>query len=94
MNEIEVVLENKSIKLSEIDAIDAYKVDLLTMDDIRFDIYVGDSVYTLSEDNHQFNQLDKIFAEYLEGYMANWREVVVLPAFETNMTRIYGKSDK
>jgi hypothetical protein len=97
-NWVRVSEEGFSIKLSsgiinirwdEVKEIYAYKLDLMTIDEICFDIVLSETVITLSEEIEGW----QIFTDKLEtvvtGFDKEWFAKVVYPAFKTNYTRVY-----
>jgi hypothetical protein len=75
------------IKLTGIKKIIAYKLDLITWDEIRMDIiYMDGSSFTISEDD------EKIFGEFIRAiendpkFDRGWKSKVYLPAFARNET--------
>ena len=77
---------------NEIEKIVAYKVDLLTIDDIRLDIDFPEFVVTISEDDPGFELFLKKMKEALPGILENWYEKVVQPPFAANPTIIFNKN--
>jgi hypothetical protein len=71
--------------------IKAYKVDLLTVDEIRIEILKAASTITISEETPGYY----VFKEKLKAVFPysdiNWEEKVVKPAFKENLTVIYKK---
>lgn len=77
---------------SDIKEIIAYKVDLFTIDDVRFGFRTTgkDEYYIISEDYTGFLELEKALTINLPRFDNTWRETVILPAFATNLCTIYG----
>ena len=84
------ILDNE-IGLSEINRIEAYKVDQMTYDTICFDIWFNDKIVTISEDNSHFDTLDNLFSKELINYHGNWRKKVTMPPFQENRTVVFEK---
>ncbi|GAB3822919.1 hypothetical protein [Pontibacter rugosus] len=76
---------------ADVNEIRAYKVDLLTVDEIRIDILSETSTITITEETPGYY----IFKEKLKAVFPsldlNWEEKVVKPAFAKNLTVIYKK---
>jgi hypothetical protein len=80
------------LPVSEILEIAAYKYDEITTDLICFDVRSSNgTVWTFHEDMAGFGDLIAAF-ERLPGFDANWRDRVVLPAFERNWTLVWVRS--
>lgn len=69
----------------------AYKVDLLTVDDLRLDIAFADTVLTISEDLAGFPIFIENLHKNIPDIDANWETKVLKPPFETNYSVIYRK---
>lgn len=76
----------------EVLKVEIYKVDLITLDDIRCDIRFGDpasmSIVTFSEDHPDWKLLQD-WLQVLPGFDTNWPHRVVKPAFVENRTVVY-----
>ncbi|MBC7167851.1 hypothetical protein [Phenylobacterium sp.] len=71
----------------------ALKLDLITTDEVVFDIWLDDGrSLRLWESVEGFVELDAALAERLPGYFRDWRGVVIFPAFEENRTVIYQRA--
>lgn len=69
----------------------AYKVDYVTIDQIRLEIFLAgsDAGYTVTEEIDGFGLFVEDLSESLPGYDAGWHAKVVFPAFERNETVVY-----
>lgn len=76
-------------KWEEITLIKAYKVDLITVDSIMFEIHFPDTYFTFSDDTVGYAKFMDIAAEKLANFKKDWFMVVAFPAFEKNLTIIY-----
>ncbi len=87
--------ETAHIAFDDIATVAAYKVDLFTTDEIRFEIeHARDHLwYTVTEEDAGFAELDAAFARELPGYVADWYPRIVKPAFATNWIRIFHRPD-
>ncbi len=73
-----------------IERVIALKLDLITIDEVVFDIWLEDGRgIRICESAKGFIELDAAFAEHLPGYFRDWRGVVIFPAFEENRTVIF-----
>lgn len=80
------------LKLSDIVEIAAYKRDEITTDLICFDVTAADgAVWTFHEEIVGFDDLVAA-VERLPGFVAHWRDAIVLPPFEWNRTVVWVKS--
>ena len=69
----------------------AYKVDLLTVDDLRLNISFADTVITITEDLPGFSIFIENLHKNIPDITANWEAKVLKPPFETNYSVIYRK---
>jgi hypothetical protein len=67
----------------------AYKVDLLTTDEIRMDLlYDNGSIITISEEDQDWDwNISNLKSLY--RFNSEWEKSVVLPPFEMNRTIVY-----
>lgn len=77
------------IQLINVIRIEAYKMDLITYDEIRFDLYLEDRLVTISETQNEFDRIDEYFRKNENNYDSDWRNKVVHPPFEENRTVIF-----
>lgn len=75
----------------DIEAITAYKADLITYDDLRLDIDLGDVVLTLSEDLTGWSEFVEMLSKKLPGFLVDWESKVIQRPFAANLTLIYTK---
>ncbi len=76
---------------ADVHEIRAYKVDLLTVDEIRIDISTKTSTLTITEDTPGYNVFNEKLKSIFPDSDKNWEEKVVKPAFAENLTVIYKK---
>ena len=86
---MKITIDDIEVELTDIVRIDAYKVDLLTFDEIRFDISLNDTIISISEEHPNFNYIDNVFSQNMVGYESNWRKKVTFPAFAENRLTVY-----
>lgn len=78
------------IAWDEIEKIIAYKIDLFTVDEICIDIIIGSTVYTISEEFHNWGAFLKAIEDRLPS-KKNWFPEVAHPAFKRNETMLFEK---
>ena len=77
-----------------IEEIVALKLDLITTDEVVFDIWLDDGrSVRLWESVEGFVELDTALAQRLPHYFRDWRRVVIFPAFQENRTVIYRRAE-
>jgi hypothetical protein len=74
---------------TDIEEVSAYKVDLITTDDICLDISFQDFILTISEEVPGFPLFIEKLIEALPGIDGDWEAKVIKPPFATNQTIIY-----
>ncbi len=83
-----------SIKWTEIERLQAYKVDLLTTDEICIEITFDNKTILVTEETKGWYQfIDKIKSE-LPFVNNNWEALVLETPFEYNLTTIYERADR
>lgn len=75
----------------EIVEINAYKVDLITTDDIRLDISFSDVILIISEDIPGWSLFIDKLMRALPAIANDWEEMVTESPFAANKTMIYKK---
>lgn len=73
----------------EIGAIETYKVDLVTTDEIRLAFKVADSWHEVSEADEGFMPLAKAMSMQFPTIPETWYLDVMLPAFATNQRTLW-----
>ena len=76
---------------SEIDRMTAYKVDLITIDELRLDIEFRGLTLPISEETPGFFQFVLKTKEVFTTIANDWDLKIIHPAFEANKTVIYEK---
>jgi hypothetical protein len=74
-----------------IEKITAYKVDLMTTDEICFDIVLPETIITISESINGWNSFTDNLEDNLFGFDKEWFLKVVNPPFATNRFTIYSR---
>ena len=82
---------SKYYRWDEIENIVAYKVDLMTTDDVRLDISFVDAVLTISEDIAGWNLFLENLMTALPSIPKDWEQKVIETPFAANTTLIYKK---
>ncbi len=82
------------VDLDKVLKITAYKKDLITTDLVCFEIEVSEDaglqVWLIHEELQGFETVDRLFQK-LPGYMPDWRDKVIQPAFAANETVIFDR---
>jgi hypothetical protein len=68
----------------EIEAIETYKVDLFTFDDIRLRFRIGPAAHELSEEIAGFVDVMSAMQNQFPSIAPDWHLTVMFPAFATN----------
>lgn len=91
-----LLVGDRAIQWSEIEAIFAYKVDAYVVDQIRFLISAASGPIEVSEEDEGFTKLIEELPEYLSGCesMGEWYMHVAFPAFERCERVIYVKRNQ
>lgn len=76
-------------KWNEIEEINVYKKDLLTVDLICMDIVFGETYITFTEDTIGWYHLVKKLKEIFTHIPKDWDSEIILPPFETSFKTIY-----
>lgn len=83
-----------SIKWTDIERIQAYKVDLLTTDEVCIEITNDNKILMISEETKGWYQfIDKLKSK-LSPTCDNWEALVLEKPFEYNLTTIYERADR
>lgn len=77
------------IKFSDIIRRDAYKIDLITTDEIRLEIVLENFQFTITEETPGWNCFIEKLKEVFDTILKEWDGVITKPAFSTNHTTIY-----
>ncbi len=83
----------QKIKWADIERLAAYKVDLLTVDEIRMDIAWKDRQFTISEETPGWFQFVLKTKAVFPVIPQEWDFTIIHPAFATNYTVIYERSE-
>jgi len=75
----------------EIDKITAYKIDLMTFDEICLHVDHKEGKFTISEDTPGWHLFVKKTKLIFSGIDREWDIKIVYPSFATNLTVIYEK---
>ena len=87
-----MVLENQwSFAWSDVRAIHAYKVDLVTIDQIRFVFSLEAESVVVSEDMAGFDSLIKVLPRQFPGFVETWFATVAFPSFQQNWTTLWSR---
>lgn len=73
----------------DITAISAYKVDLMTTDEVCICVKIGEDCFVLTESTPGYHYWITQMEEMLEDVNMNWYEQVIAEPFETRHTIIY-----
>ena len=79
----------RNIRWNDIEEINAYKLDRVTIDEICFDIVLSETVITISEKIEGWQIFTDKLESVLTGFDNEWFSRVAHPAFKTNLTTVY-----
>ena len=79
----------KKIKWESIEKIVAYKIDLMTTDEVRMDIVYGDYQFTITEETPGWFQFIIKTRSVFPTITKDWDTKILFPAFATNYTVVY-----
>jgi hypothetical protein len=83
-----------SIKWTDIERLQAYKVDLLTTDEICIDIIFDNKTIIVTEETKGWYQFIDKGKSALPFINDNWEALVLETPFEYNLTTIYERADR
>ena len=83
----------KTLKWSEITALNVFKIDLVTLDEIRMEIVFGDTCIEISEETPGWYQFISKTKEIFPIIPKSWDFEITQPPFERNYKTIYSKSE-
>jgi len=83
--------EVRNVSWKEIQAINAYKDDLITYDVICLDFVLIDSVIKITEEIEGWSDLTEKVNNIFPVIDKEWYNNIMLPAFETNFTTLFKK---
>lgn len=84
------------LRWSDVESVDAFQIDLLTIDGVVLEFVCHDKVYEVMEDSQGWEQFAQSLSEHLPGCAAfhTWYRLVTRTAFDENRANIYKrKSD-
>jgi hypothetical protein len=85
-------VSGRSISWHDIQEISAYKIDLFTVDEVRFSLSVSSGPdVVVSEEQHGFSELVTSLALQFPS-VAGWERKVIHPAFARNQTMLYRRT--
>ena len=82
------------VEWSLIDKIVAYKVDLLTVDEICFEIDYLDKRLLITEESEGWENFLIELIDRIPEIDSKWEEKIIKPAFERNETELYNRNKK
>lgn len=83
--------ERKTIKWADISLIKAYKIDQYTVDGIVIEIHLAETFISINDQTPGYMKFMDTASNKLANFKKDWFRVVAFPAFETNLTTIYGR---
>jgi hypothetical protein len=93
--EMKNLAEAINYKWTNIQAVFAYKLDLLTTDEICMDIFFDDdSRFVINESTPGWFQFNENLNLNILAISPNWQSEVILPPFKTNHTLLYDKKGR
>lgn len=81
----------KDILWNDIKELHAYKIDLLTYDEICIDIVLPELVITITEEIEGWVEFTEKMNKVFPSINKEWYGDVMLPAYKTNFTILYKK---
>lgn len=84
----------EKIKWIAIERLEAYKVDLMTTDEIRVNIVYGEYQFTITEETPGWYQFVARTKEVFPTIPKDWDSVITNPAFATNFMVLYERVDR
>ena len=84
----------KKIKWTDIERLVAYKMDLMTVDEIRMDIVWDGWKMTITEETPGWYQFVERLKAVFPGIPADWDSTIVQPPFATNLAVLYEREDR
>ena len=85
---------HEKIKWTAIERLEAYKVDLMTTDEIRMDIVWGAYQFTITEETPGWYQFVERTKKVFPTIPKDWDAVIVQPPFATNFTVLYDRENR
>jgi hypothetical protein len=83
-----------SIKWTDIERLEAYKVDLMTTDEVCMDITFDNKTITITEETKGWYQFIDRLEHQLSHINADWQALVLKTPFEYDLTTIYERADR
>lgn len=83
-----------SIKWTDIERLQAYKVDLVTTDEVCIDITFDNKTITITEATKGWYQFIDRLKEEFSHVDDEWQAIVLKTPFEYNLTTIYERADR
>ena len=84
----------EKIKWTAIERLEAYKVDLMTTDEIRMNIVYGEYQFTITEETPGWYQFVERTKAVFPIIPKDWDAVITKPAFATNFMVLYERGDR
>jgi hypothetical protein len=82
-----------AIHWNQLEKLTAYKIDLMTFDEICINIVHGRESITISEDTPGWHKFVEKTKTVLPGVDKEWDTKIAYPSFATNLTVIYEKAN-
>lgn len=82
----------RKVNWAEIEEIQAYKLDLLTTDEVCIDLVLKTSIITITEEIGGWELFVDTLMKQFPSIQKDWEHKVTLPPFDTNFTILYKKS--
>jgi hypothetical protein len=82
---------SKRLDWSQVTSVAAFKRDLLTFDDIWFQLEGADDPLLVCEEQPGFADWERVLCQQFPS-VAGWRERVVQPPFEKNFVALYRRT--
>lgn len=84
--------EKKEVAWLEVERLEAYKIDLLSVDEVCLDIVLSNSVITITEETDGWNNFLLQLHEQFPRIEKDWYPKIIQPPFQTNYTVLYERN--
>ncbi len=90
-NDSEFWFKENKISWEEVETIYAYKIDLITIDEIILEISTKDKIFNIKESEENWFEFAKFITEKFELESFDWYEKVRNPAFQENRILLFNR---
>lgn len=84
------------VRWADVDSVDAFQIDLLTIDGVVLEFACNEKVYEVMQDAHGWEEFAPLLSEYLPGStdFNSWYRLVTRTAFDENRESIYRRKSE